>query len=252
MIEKKLQAAADRLPEPRGDFLDIQKRENKQSKPVRIRKLLRPVLVTLALVLALAGMTRVYAYSKMRYGMWVPYYSSSFRTAEDYLEEFGLTLPEEMAGLPFSTTSRGYLAPQGKSMVDALLAPAYTLVHLEYKHDGGCSLEHEHTDCLDLFGISIGSTENDMWRYYFSFTDEGEWAPDGLIPESFRTVEYAGHTLQLGTTSHYSSATGKTTYIHSLTWVDESRNICISIHQRNISTPEPLIEYAKLIIDMNP
>lgn len=252
-MENKLKLELDALPAPKTTFEALETM-NCQQKPIRRWK--KMVIMTAAvLALLLCGMG--WAKSEMRYGMWVLYSSHGWDDVEWATKQMEIELPEAMDGVPFRTYWVYGHVPQGESLLRALVSPLYTPASVAYGYqmretetypDG--SLASEAVWDETELGLNFGTTENELWRYYFQMDETGVWTAWD-VPGSYHTIEYRGITLQIGDTSFYDDVLGQTRFTHWVHWVDEEKQIAFSINETDYTDPNRVVECAKVIIDLN-
>lgn len=254
-METKLMHAADVLPKPALDFQTLEQHMKATVKQTRkTGKVLRVVLVAMLAVLLLCGMG--WAKISMSYSMWTLYTSPDWREAEWGAEKFDLQLPETMDGVPFDEYWVLGHVPQGGSWLRAYLSPLYVPRRVYYSvqetmeitlPDGSTT---SYTYDTEHFGLGFGTTENEVWRYYFQFDENGVW--NGWeVAESYEVIEYKGFTLQIGDTTSYNKIEDRDVYTRWVHWVDEEREVCVSLSERDYEDPNRVVECAKRIIDMN-
>lgn len=237
-MEEKLLAAAEQLPEPKGDFLDVEERAKKAAtvrKPNRKKRIV--ILMTILCLLVTAC-----AYSSTKCGLWGGYHSSSYKDAQQAGETFGYVFPETMNGSPFQSYSTAYGAPEGYTRLQALLWPTYKLYSIRYavekkeiREDGTYYREENSVD------ISFGTTEKEPWKYHFSVAEDGSKNYHRVDPDSKGIAEYDDYTLHLYTI-------GDT---HSVMWEDKERKMIIDLTCYDLESQEDAVEIAKELIDLN-
>lgn len=252
-MENKLKMELDALPVPKTTFEDL---EMMQTRPKTfLRRKRAVVLIAAVLALLLCGMG--WAKTSMRYGMWVLYSSQGWSDAEWAAKKHDIRLPETLDGVPFVHFSVYGHVPQGGSFLRALISPLYRPVSVDYGYerrevetypDGSLASEAvwDETE-LDL---SFGTTENELWRYYFQMDEKGVWTACG-VPESYHTIEYGGITLQIGDTCFYDEVRGANRCTRWVHWVDEEKQVAFSISETDYTDPNRVVECAKAIIDLN-
>ena len=254
-MEAKLMNAVDLLPEPALDFQTIEQRMKMNAKPTRKdRKALRVVLVAALVALLLCGMG--WAKTSMSYGMWTLYHSPAWSDVKWGAEKFDIQLPEAMDGVPFDSYSVLGHVPQGGSWLRAFLSPLYVPRNVYYAvwesreitlPDGSTSL---YVYKSEDFVLNFGTTANEIWRVYFNMDENGIWT-GWEVPESYYTVEYEGVTLQIGETVSYNPIEDRDVYSCWVHWVDEEREIALSLHEEDYEDPNRVVECVKRIIDLN-
>lgn len=246
-MENKLKLELEALPAPEMTFEDL---ETVSRRPKAFRRRKRTViLIAAVLALLLCGM----GWAKMQYGMWLLYDSRAWSDLESETEKYDIVLPRELEGIPFLHMQVYGHVPQGGTLAQTLVNPLYKPVCVNYgfhiretSPDG----KTESRYYQDIFDLSFGSTENELWRYYFQIDENGKWTACN-VPESYCTVEYKGITLQVGDTLwHYESddRTVSTRWVH---WVDEEKQVAFSLNETDYTDPNRVVECAKTIIDLN-
>ena len=185
------------------------------------------------------------------------YSSRDWNDLQESLEKYDLILPETLDGIPFLDYSQWGHVPQGASHMEALLNPAYKSVDVEYAvevleietYPGGEKMSETYARSDEL-SLNFGTTENELWRYYFQFDENGFWTACE-VPESYETIEYRGITLQVGDTVYYDSYRECDIYTRWVHWVDEEKQIVVSISETDYTDPERVVKCAKEIIDLN-
>jgi hypothetical protein len=172
---------------------------------------------------------------------------------EKVTEKFEIQLPQKLDGIPFLQFNSYGHVPRGASRAEALLNPRYKSYTVEYGYvlrkvdPNGIAIAKETQTVLD---VSFGTTENELWRYYFQFDENGEWTAC-QVPASYQIVEYKGITLQIGDTFFYDSVKNCTRYTRWAHWVDEEHQVVISVNDTDYTDPNRVVECAKQIIDLN-
>lgn len=253
-MNNKLKMELDAMPVPATTFEELVAMQRKPMKPPRKKRTVILIAAVLALLLCGAG------YAKTRYGMWLIYDSRNWGDLQTAVEEYDLLLPETLGGTPFLSYSEWGHVPQGASYVEALLNPVYKSVNVEYAvevletetYPSGEKKSETYIRSEEL-SLFLGTTANDLWRYYFEVDESGIWTVCD-IPESYETLEYKGITLQVGDTSFYDTNLKGERYIrytHWVHWVDEEKQMAFSIAETDYADPNRVVECAKEIIDLN-
>ena len=222
-METKLMNAALLLPQPCLEFRTIEQKMN--AAPIPTRKPRTLLRVALAVVLILCLCITVFAYGKLKYGLWSGYRSNSFADVEMLSRRYDYFFPEELNGSPFLQMSTSLGAPQGASHLDAILTPTYKLHSVDYSQ----------------ITVSFGTTKRDTWKYHFSVAEDGSCSDEDVKPESQSIAEYKGYTLHL-----YAIADR-----YSVRWVDEARKLVIDITCFDAESFDIALETVKLLIDLN-
>lgn len=247
-MEDKLMMAASELPEPETSFGAL---SDKVEVPKRRRAWKKtPVVLAAVLALLLCGMGWMKA---ANYGMWVLYQSRTWSELEATGEEYSIRLPEQLDGVPFLEFRVFGHTHRGASGMEALLNPLYRPVSVDYgykireRSDDGTS----YVAWFDtVLSVSFGTTENELWRYYFQFDENDIWT-GWEVPESYDTLEYKGIMLQIGDTTSYSALEDRDVCTRWVHWIDEERHVAFGISETDYSDPDRVVECAKAIIDLN-
>lgn len=246
-MENKLKMELEALPAPQTTFEDLEALA-KRPQPVRRRKGVF-ILAAAMLALLLCGM----GWAKTQYGMWHLGGSWAWEDLESVTEKYEIQLPQKLDGIPFLQYNFYGHVPQGASHAEALLNPRYKSYAVEYGYvlrendANGIAIAKETQTVLD---VSFGTTENELWRYYFQFDENGIWTAC-QVPESYQVVEYKGITLQIGDTYFYDSVKNCTRYTRWVHWVDEEKQMVFSVNDTDYTDPDRVVECAKQIIDLN-
>lgn len=252
-MENKLKLELDALPVPSMTFEELEVNVKPQKRFRPRKKAVAMMAAVLVLLLCGAG----WAKSEMRYGMWVLYESHGWSDVEWAANRMEIVLPEDMDGVPFLTYRVYGHVPQGGSLVRALVSPLYTPASVDYGYqmretetypDG--SLASEAVWDETALGLNFGTTENELWRYYFQIDENGTWTACE-VPESYEVIEYKGCTIQVGDTYFYDSVNGCNRYTRWAHWVDEGKQVAFSISETDYTDPNRVVECAKAIIDLN-
>lgn len=247
-MEDKLMMAASELPEPETSFGAL---SDKVVAPKYHRPWKRtPVVLAAVLALLLCAMGWMKA---ANYGMWVLYQSRTWSELEATGEEYSIRLPEQLDGVPFLEFRVFGHTHRGASRMEALLNPLYRPVSVDYGYkirersdDGTSAVAWFET----VLSVSFGTTENELWRYYFQFDENDIWT-GCEVPESYYTIEYKGLTLQIGDTTSYNALEDRTVCTRWVHWVDEEKQVAFSISESDYSDPDRVVECAKAVIDLN-
>ena len=246
-MEAKLKMELEALPAPKTTFEDLEALAA-QPKPVRRRKGAF-ILIAAMLALLLCGM----GWAKTQYGMWLVGGSRAWDEMETLMGRYEIRLPQKLKGIPFLEYYTYSHVPRGASHVEALLNPRYKSVSVNYGYElreigpNGIAIARETQSVLNL---NFGTTENELWRYYFQFDENGIWTACE-IPETYAVVEYRGITIQVGDTFFYDSVKGCNRYTRWANWVDEEHQVAICVNDTDYTDPNRVVECAKQIIDLN-
>lgn len=242
MIEQKLQAAAEALPTPEGRFAPIVHTAQRLSHPAR--KPIRKRAVALILALLLLGGCAAGAVS---YTYWVgPVWYDSYADAVRLSGDLDVLVPEELGESPFYDVTTVHTSTQNRFWMLGWIFYRYKTVALEYGTAGTFLNEDGDTvhTVLDHIYLQFGSTENELWRDIFPFTDDGIWCDDELDPETYASETYNGVLLQSG------AIVRPWTRLNEVIWVDESLKVCFMLSSSDYTMDE-LLTFAKEIIDLN-
>lgn len=250
-MENKLKLELDAMPAPKTTFEEL---EANVKLPQRFRPRRKTiVLMAAVLIMLLCGA----GWAKMQYGMWYLIGSKAYSDLENAAAKYDLVLPDTLDGTPFYEYNIYGLVPQGAPYVVALTNPAYKPRTVTYgwrvreteTYPSG-ELCSESTWTETDMSLHFGTTENELWRYYFQFDEKGVWT-DCEVPESYEVIEYKGITLQVGDTFFYDSMMGCNRYTRWVHWVDEEKQVVFSLSESDYTDPKRVVECAKAIIDLN-
>lgn len=250
-MENKLKQELNEMPTPTLTFEEL---EANKTKPHAFWLRKRAVVIlTAVLALLLCGM----GWAKMQYGMWYLIGSKEYSDLENAAEKYDVALPEVLGGAPFYEYNIYGLVPRGAPYMVALTNPSYKprtvtygteVIDREYYPSG--SIKSESSRMVNELCLHFGTTENELWRYYFQCDENGAWTACDVL-ESYHTIAYKGITLQIGDTSFYDDVLGKTRYTHWVHWVDEDKQVVFSLSETDYTDPNRVVECAKQIIDLN-
>lgn len=249
-MENKLKRELDAMPTPVTTFEALEA-SHCQPKPFRRKKRVAALLAAL-LVLMLCGMG--WAKASMRYGLWHLIDSREFSDLNRAAEKYDVVLPEKLDDVPFCNYTIYALASQDDSWLEAVVNPAYTprsvkygwdRVEVETYPDGSLASESRWTE-TDL-ELDFGTTENELWRYYFDFDENDVWTAWN-VPDSYETVEYKGFIIQVGTSISKYNATRQTRWA---LWIDGEKQVIFSLRDSDFTDPNRVVECAKQIIELN-
>ncbi len=270
MIENRLYKAAQLLPEPTSTFVNIEEKAYRNRKVTSFHTLqYRRVAAIVACVFLLMSISvAVAATTEVNYSAWAKR-SNAFYDVEKIGESIGIVLPEVLDDSPFYNITTMYVAPEGTTYLDALSNPAYPWYSVDYgvqdvvrkyNSDKPGSGFSESSVVYDEYSLSFGSTENELYKYVFSLDESGTWTHENTLSGSFRTEEYDGVTMQIVTYVQYDLENSNEifAYHHKVIWVDANNHAVFSLHKSFYAEeeaadqlPAELIEFAKVIIDMN-
>lgn len=276
MIERRLQRAADVLPEPQSDYLAVEEayKRNQAHIPV-YRKKRRRVALLLCLSLLLVGCVA---------GPTVPEYhlyngnldllfpgigfdvlieevgwDPELASAEKVAENSGWTIPETLGESPFYEADKYNLTTEESHWFTAMLFHHYTYHSVSYgyemetevtRDDGTPSTAH-WTDA-DV-RITFGSMDNEVWHRQFGFDENDIWVGSnidgddlvGSYPVDYNGVILYVATYYSGENFFYGLISDYRQYIH---WIDYDHNTVFSLYARD-DIPDFAISCAKELID---
>ena len=267
MIEKKLQQAAEALPENRSDFSVVENRITEKARhprPVRRRRL----AIAMVLAVLLVGCVAVTEPDYHLYnGNWWNFIPGLFSDpADDFemhddltrkaAEELGITLPETLGGHPIISYNRYNLTTKRVPIQLAWLSPKF-VYHSSYY---GVEKEEPWVSPNGIAGtrhwvegaqIKYGPTDDEIWHRQFGFDENDVYTAANFTlanhpVEMITSVEYEGRILYVGQFDF-------SNYEHphwEVTWVDHGNGVVFSVNGE-AETPDTLIEYAKEIIELN-
>lgn len=265
MIEKKLQAAANALPEPRGDFLAVEEQIKKKQrvKSTPRKRLAALLLLAVLLVGCVAVTTPDYHLYNGNWWQFTPLgydLTELFAPQDDQTQaaakKLGITLPETLGGYPVIDYGRYNLTDQDVPIWLAWLSPRYVYQSSFYGYeaeepwvspDGVEGTIHRQVGAQVIYG----PTNDEIWRRQFGFNEQDIYTAGNYIlsdhqPEEITFFEYEGFTVYVGNITIRGS--GETNWV--VTWVDHAKGAVFSI-DGYFDTPDSLIEYAKEIIGLN-
>lgn len=262
-MERKLFDAAAALPGPETTFETIVQEASRRNPPkLHHFSFRRAAVLAAVLVLVFSLVAAGYRYDQIQRSMWVLYYEHNWDAAQHAIDDFDLTLPEELNGFQFYSQREFSVVPKDTPMAQAMLTDFYRPIEVQYAHfltleemneilasmDGGGSISG-----IQEWGpsINIGSTDSPYWAYYFSIGEDGLVSHDNMVPGSTQVITYNGKTIQLYLTEHhYEEGYTVGPYANAF-WVDEARECCIllDLHSGDMAA---LLDTVKLLIDTNP
>lgn len=263
MIEKKLYQAAEALPQPRTDYLSVEETAKQATRKHTLPSRRTRLAAALSLVILLLGVTTVgAATTEIDMSMWATY--SYLPMAVE--NKLGIRIPRAIGNSDYRWTANMHTVPKGTTYLEAILKPVYRWYSINYVDRVEIAEEQNNGyrkitwEDQNPYTLNIGSTKNELWKYTFCFSDDGEWIRSDILPETYHTEEYNGITLYCGTrVCHYEPIEGwehtsQTTY--HVVWVDEAHQVLFSLSTEVFDTdstaaPPELLEYAKQIIDLN-
>ena len=250
-MENKLKMELDALPTPATSFEELAAIKQKPVNYPRKKKTALLIAAVLAIMLCGAG------WAKLQYGMWNIGGSRIWENLQKELEKHDVILPGALDGSPFLSYSKWGHVPRGASHIEALLNPVYRSIDVEYAvetkeietYPSGEKMSETYTRSEEL-SLFLGTTTNDLWRYYFQVDENGVWTACD-VPDSYETLEYKGLTLQMGDTVRYDSYWERDVYTRWVHWIDIEKQMAFSIAESDYTDPNRVVECAKKIIDLN-
>ena len=267
MIEKKLQQAADSLPENFSDFSAVENRiaaKSNRPRPVRRRRL----AIAMVLVALLVGCMSVTVPEYHLYnGNWWHFIPGvHFDPADEFdlhdnqtrkaARKLGITLPETLGGHPIINFSRNNLTTREVPLWYAWIWPDYLYFSSFYGYDAEVPLVMEdgtETFAQSSVGVDVtyGPTDDEIWRRQFGFDENDVFLATNItlanLPvEEIYDLEYEDIPLYVGRIT----ISIRKQPLWVVTWVDHDHGVVFSI-DGYYETPDDLIEFAKEIIDLN-
>jgi len=266
MIELKLQAAADKLPDHHSNFqaVEARSRQKKQPRKSPSRKRLAIAMVLAALLVGCVAVTTPdyhlyngnwWLFSPIGYDL-AELFQPQDNQAQAAAKKLGITLPETLGGYPVIDYGRWNLTNQEVPIWWAWLSPRY-VYHTSFygvetekpflAEDG--TLYNAHT--LEGADVTYGSTGDAIWRRQFGYDENdvftaGNWTLDNHTVVEITSLEYESITI-------YIAQIDLSSYLQpnwDVTWVDYGKGVVFSLED-DAQTPDALIGYAKEIIDLN-
>ena len=275
MTERKLQHAANTLPEPKTDFLSVEEAyKTQQALAPHYQRKRRRIAWILCFALLLTGCV---------FGPTVPEYhlyngdlgllfptlavdeiahlmgtDPEWKSARKEAEALGWTIPESLGGSPWYAVSKANLTTKKSNWFMAMLFHHYTQYSVRYGYEmeteitleDGTSATANWTD-RDV-RLEFGSLEQDVWRRQFGFDGNDIWvgyeSSNGQVEEC-RTVEYEGATLYVATYCYDNDFYGLLShYGQHVFWVDYDHNTVFHLFSYD-DTPDFVFSCAKELID---
>ncbi len=268
MIESKLYQAAQSLPTPNTSFFEIENKVNlsKKNQAYRPRRY-RMVAVMLVCVFLLMGSAMVAATTEVNFSAWASR-SDTFEDVKEIADKLEIVLPDALGDSPFYNVTTMYVVPQGTTYLEALNTPVYKWYSLnygvqdvirEYTSEDPDSGFSESPVVYDEYSLSVGSTDNELFKYVFSLDESGARILDNALPSSYHTETYNGITMQIVTDVQYNNDTAEVfAYHHRVLWIDASNHAVFSLHKSFYAEedaadqfPPEMLDFAKTIIDKN-
>ena len=252
MMERKLQQAANALPEHTPDFLAVEeayKQQQVRPTPRPKRRAVLICLVCLLLVGCVAGPT------VPEYHLYIGAFSTG--TALKAAEALGWIIPETLGDSPMLGEHKYYLTTKETSYLLAHLFYHYTYHSVDYGYEMETDITLENgspsvaiwTDA-DV-QLTFGSMDNEVWHRQFSFDENNVWVADSKYLNYIDThsLQYEDFTLYVGTWQSNHDFYGLTSfYGQHVSWVDYDHNTVFQIYCRD-DTPDFAIACAKELID---
>lgn len=238
-MEKILKKTASKLPEPKTDFSDIvEKIETSQHRSKKALTL-KPVFITLALCLLLGA--GVYATQTTSTGAWLRY------TSKTKIEKkYDITLRENWGDYILKDTTKMVNTPHPYQNYFV------AFFHKVYEWE---SINYYAQDDQSILSMSIGKTDNGLWKYVFNYMDDGKTYDIENLKTKYKyeitdyeLIEYNDRSLLYLEITDSSPDTNRNRM--SIEWVDYSKGFAVSM-DANIDdiSKEQFLEYATMFID---
>ena len=246
MTEQKLILAAEALPTPKTEFAAIVHNAESLMAPTRpVFRWKRAIALMLSLLL-LGGC----AAGAVNYSYWAgPTWYHSYSDAARLSAQLNALVPEELGSSPFYDVTTIHTTTQDDFWMLSWLFYRYKTVALQYGTEGIVTVTvngkpEEAHGVLNNIYLQFGSTENELWRDIFPFTDEGIWCDEKLTPDTYASESYKSTTLHSGILTINSSKLNK------VIWIDESLHVCFMMSSSDYTIDE-LLAFSKDVIDLN-
>ena len=267
MIEQKLQAAADALPEHNSNFSALENRmaeKTSRSLPVRRGRLAIVMILAVLLVGCVAVTEPDYHLYNGNWWQFLPgLYEDPAKTFDLHWEqtqkaaaELDIILPETLDGNPVIGYDRFNLTTKKVPIQIAWLSPKY-VYHSSYY---GIEKEEPYISPDGIAGtghwregtsILYGSTDDEIWRRQFGFDENNAYTASNhtgswLQVDTITSMEYEGFII------YTCKITGdEPDFVNwKITWLDVGNGVVFSIDSQ-WEDSDALIDYAKQIIDLN-
>lgn len=267
MIEEKLQAAAESLPEASVDFSAVEERilqKTHRSKPIRRRRLAIAMVLAVLLVGCMSVTVPEYHLYNGNWWNFIP--GLHFDPAEEFglqddqtmkaAKKLGITLPETLGDYPIIGFARLNLTTREVPLWHAWIWPDYLYFSSFYGYDAEIPLIREDGTEITAQSsvgadVKYGPTDNEIWRRQFGFDENDVFVATNytladLPVEEICALEHEDITLYVG---RITVSIRKLPLWH-VTWVDYDKGVVFSV-DGYYETPDALIEYAREIIDLN-
>lgn len=264
MMEKRLQTAAEALPEHTGDFSAVKNRISEKShRPLRRKRLAIAMVMVVLLVGCVAVSTPDY---HLYNGNWWSFVFDmdeildmtdyDWNQTQTAAKKLGITLPQTLGGYPVIDYGRWNLTNQEVPIWFAWLSPRYVYQYSFYGYDteipwtspdGTESTLHTSVGA----NVAYGPMDDEIWRRQFGFDESDVYtAADYTLAnhpvEEITSQEYEGITIYVARIGIYFLDLPKWT----VTWVDHNNGVVFSL-DGDFEAPDDLLDYAQEIIDLN-
>ena len=244
MIEQELTLASESLPTPKTTFSSIvHTAESLQNLPRPAFRRTRAVALVLALLLLVGCAAGAVSYTYAAGPVWY----DSYEDAVNLSAKIDVLVPEALnEQSPFYDVTTIHTTTQDDFWMLSWIFYRYKTIALRYGTEDTYVNEKGTTvhTVMDNVYFQFGSTENELWRDIFPFTDDGIWCDEKLSPETYASESYKSTTLHSGILTNNGSKLNK------VIWIDETLQVCFMISSSDY-TVEELITFAKNIIDLN-
>lgn len=247
-MEYILKAAANRMPEPEGElnFLIKKKESIEVSKSKKSFRVLKPVFATLVCFIGIGAVlfgALSYAGDDTDIGGWTAY-----RTKKGIERDYGVVLREHYGEYSLGDTSGIVCASNSfENVEDAFANMLYEWASVSYTKNDDQALS-----------ISIGSTDHELWKYVFSYTEDGESYDIEHLKEKngyeileLEKIEYQNIELTfIQSVLHGEAFVDSKLESSKITWVDSEAGLCVIINvPYELVDKEQMLEYAITFIE---
>lgn len=241
-MEQILKNTATKIPTPKTEFKDILKQVDLSQKRKLKTKTLKPIFIALALcILFGAG---VYASKDINIGGWLRDTSKA-----DIENKYDVIIRDTIGNYVLKDTSKIVNTPnQYEDYSEAVF-------HKVYEWE---SIDYFIQDNLPPLSISIGKTDNELWKYVFNYMEDGKtYDVENLKAkyeyeiEAQELIEYRGRSILYLEKTATNEEVYKT-YIQTMdtSWVDYEKGFVVSIDVgKNNLNKEQFLEYVTMFID---